>query len=95
MTAKGKPRRDIDNPEYRRLRAELLAEQPPCHWCKRATATTVDHVIEVDRGIDPLDTTNWVPACHQCNSRRGANYQARKKAATAQRRKNIQTPVFF
>ncbi len=43
-------RRDLDDPEYKRIRAEILADEPVCHWCRRAKASTIDHLIEADRG---------------------------------------------
>ena len=64
--------------EFKRNRLLLLRDQPPCHWCNERTATTADHLIEVDRwpddtpGINSLD--NLVAACKQCNSSRGARY---------------------
>jgi hypothetical protein len=33
-----------------------------------------------------MDTSNWVGACHKCNSRRGAEYLAKKRAASVQAR---------
>jgi len=48
--------------EYRRNRAELLQDHPPCRWCGQP-ATTADHV----NGDDP---DHLVPACQSCNSRR-------------------------
>lgn len=96
MTSKGKPRRDIDTAAYKAARLEFLEHHDVCHWCRRAKATTVDHLIEVDRGIDPMDMTNWVPACHKCNARRGAEYLAKKRANNVQKRKNQKkSEIFF
>ena len=96
MTSKGKPRRDIDTPAYKTARLEFLQHHDVCHWCRRAKATTIDHLIEVDRGIDPMDQTNWVPACHKCNARRGAEYLAKKRANSVAKRKNQKkTEIFF
>ncbi len=96
MTSKGKPRRDIDTAAYRTQRVEFLQHNTTCHWCKRAKATTVDHLIEVDRGHDPMDIENWVPACHKCNARRGAEYLAKKRAMSSQNRnKQKKSEVFF
>lgn len=78
------PKRTSDA-TYRKARQELLKDKPYCHWCKKRLATTADHLIEHDRGgSDTID--NLVPACQTCNSQRGANYLAAKKA---QRRHNI------
>jgi hypothetical protein len=84
-------RKDLDSASYRKNRETFLAEwDGACHWCKRARATTIDHVIEHDRGADPTDQSNWVGACHKCNSRRGAEYLAKKRAATVQARTKAQ-----
>ncbi|NBR37528.1 MAG: hypothetical protein EBT80_09315, partial [Chitinophagales bacterium] len=65
---------------YLKNRAALLRDKPRCHWCKKRQATTADHLIEHDRGgSDELD--NLVPACLECNGRRGANYKASKARA--------------
>lgn len=66
------------NPEYQRNRKQLLADNPPCAWCGKP-ATTADHLIELDRG-GSHDLTNLVPACSQCNSKRGSIYQSKKIA---------------
>ena len=69
--------------EYKHNRKLILQDKPNCHWCNQRTATTADHLIEVDRwdhttpGINSLD--NLVPACKQCNSSRGARYGNLKK----------------
>lgn len=48
---------------YRTARTQLLADQPPCHWCGTRPATTADHLGDtLDDGL--------VPACLPCNSRR-------------------------
>ena len=89
-------RKDLDNAAYRTARAEFLQHHDVCHWCRRAKATTIDHLVEVDRGIDPRDQTNWVGACHKCNARRGAEYLAKKRANQVAKRKNQKkSEVFF
>lgn len=55
---------------WRRLRAQVLAEEMYCHYklpgCT-AIATTVDHIIPVSKGGAELDRANLVGACRQCN----------------------------
>ena len=51
---KPRPRPDLDTQAYRKARAAFLAEHPRCAYCG-AKATTVDHIVEVDQGIDPTD----------------------------------------
>lgn len=74
-----------DDPTYRRNRQLLLESNPPCHWCNTPNATTADHLIELDRGGDS-SLSNLVPACHKCNSKRGALYKARRDAIRQQNR---------
>jgi hypothetical protein len=66
--------RTTDNNEYRNNRTALLKGQPLCHWCHTKPADTADHLIEVDRGGDN-SLSNLVPACRECNSRRGNQYK--------------------
>jgi len=58
--------------EYARVRAEVLAGDPPCHWCGAPDADTADHLIPVARGGSHA-RSNMVAACATCNSSRGAN----------------------
>ena len=76
--------REYDTPEYRKARRQLLEGNPVCHWCKKAPATTADHLYEVDNGGSWAD--GMVPACKPCNSRRGAQHVNRKRANQIQRR---------
>jgi len=64
--------------EFKRNRAKLLADDPPCHWCGIARATEADHLIESDAG-GTNDINNLVPACKPCNARRGQAYRVRKE----------------
>ena len=75
--ARNNPKRSAPRPSahargydgaWRALRAQILADQPQCHYCP-APATTVDHLIPLS--VDPslrLDPRNLVPACRRCNS---------------------------
>lgn len=49
---------------YRRARARLLADNPPCHWCGKP-ATTADHEPPMD--VVGYPHLNLVPACGPCN----------------------------
>ena len=80
--------------DWIKLREEMLADRPVCHWCKRATATTLDHLLEVDRG-GTNSPDNVVPACHKCNSKRGAEYLAKKRANQVAKRKNQKKSELF
>jgi 5-methylcytosine-specific restriction endonuclease McrA len=71
------------SPEFRRRRAELLQDNPLCHWCNKAPATEADHLIPYDL---VGDDTELVPACKPCNSRRGAQYVNGNRTAQAHSR---------
>ena len=75
-------RRDLDDPRYKAIRQAILADEPVCHWCRRAKATTIDHLIEADRG-GGHNPENLVPACHKCNSRYDALSTNHLKAVEA------------
>ena len=70
--------------EFKRNRARLLADEPPCHWCGQAVATEADHLQPTDAGgSNALD--NLVPSCKPCNARRGQRYAQAKHQAQTQR----------
>ena len=86
MTAK-----HYNNKTYQANRRTLLASHPICVWCNVRKATTADHVLEVDRGGDH-SLNNLVPACHTCNSKRGAQYgnaKPRKRAPSKARAQQV------
>ncbi|MFZ9960585.1 MAG: HNH endonuclease, partial [Candidatus Limnocylindrus sp.] len=72
------PKRTSD-PTYLANRRAILTGSPLCHWCGNNPATEADHLIEHDRGGTD-DITNLVPACKQCNGRRGQHYRAKRDA---------------
>jgi len=56
--------------EYRRNRAQILADHPVCALCGRAAASTLDHIVPLHAGgTNALE--NLRPACAPCNIRRG------------------------
>jgi hypothetical protein len=73
-----------DTTIYKQARAELLRDSPICHWCKRNTATELDHLVESDKGGTIED--GYVAACKPCNSARGATYRNKKLANAKQNR---------
>ena len=75
---------EYDSKRYKAARQELLRDQPMCHWCRRAQATELDHLVNTDEG-GTIDE-GYVPACKPCNSRRGAEYINKK---TAKKKKAI------
>lgn len=71
--------------EYQQNRKLILQSKPTCVYCRTAEATTVDHIIEVDRGgTHQLD--NLVPACSKCNYKRGAQYGNAKRSRISKAR---------
>jgi len=61
--------RETGRAQYRRARARIQREQPPCHWCGKPAATP-DHLTPVSHG-GTSDAANIVPACAPCNFARG------------------------
>lgn len=48
----------------------LARDSYRCVYCRRARATTVDHVVPRSRGGAHKDWTNVRAACHSCNHRK-------------------------
>lgn len=66
---KGDPRLSRD---YKRVRAQVLARDGfVCFYCGQ-DATTVDHIIPIIKGGDPIALENMVAACRSCNSAKGS-----------------------
>jgi 5-methylcytosine-specific restriction endonuclease McrA len=61
-----------DQRKYKAQRLKVLnAGGWSCHYCGQ-DADTVDHVIPIVKGGDPMSIENMVPACKRCNSAKGA-----------------------
>jgi hypothetical protein len=57
---------------YKRIRLQVLArDNYTCRYCQ-GEADTVDHLIALVNGGDPLDAENMASACRRCNSSKGA-----------------------
>jgi 5-methylcytosine-specific restriction endonuclease McrA len=68
-TKRGDPR---GTRAYKARRLEVLArDQWTCFYCMQP-ATTVDHVIPIIQGGDPIAYDNLVSCCVTCNSRKGS-----------------------
>lgn len=93
----GNTRKDLKGRGYQANRARFLKEwDGPCHWCRRAKAVEIDHVIPVDAGVDPTEEGNWVGSCKKCNARRGAEHLAKRRAMQVQARSRaVKTPPAF
>ena len=58
--------------DYKRVRLQVLARDGhTCFYCGQ-DATTVDHVIPIVKGGDPIAMDNMVAACRRCNSSKGS-----------------------
>ena len=68
-TKRGDPR---GTRAYKARRLEVLArDQWTCFYCQMP-ATTVDHVIPIIQGGDPIAYDNLVSCCTRCNSMKGS-----------------------
>ena len=76
------PKDPRDSRAWRARRLEVLArDQWTCFYCMQP-ATTVDHVIPIKDGGDPLAYDNLVSSCITCNSRKGSRSQGSFLART-------------
>jgi 5-methylcytosine-specific restriction enzyme A len=66
--------------DWRRVRAEVLRNEPFCRMCK-APATDVDHIAPFQGLADPrrLALTNLRPLCAPCHRRRTAAQSNRRE----------------
>lgn len=61
---------------FKKRRLEILVrDNYVCFYCGN-DADTVDHVIPIKRGGDPMDPSNLVAACKRCNSAKGARSES-------------------
>jgi len=72
----------IDGTEWRRVRAQVLREEPTCRMCG-APSTEADHIIPLQAGGDPYDRANLQGLCKTHNASKGARigvqqYQPRR-----------------
>jgi len=58
--------------DWKRVRLAVLARDGyTCAYCGQ-DANTVDHVVSIKAGGDPLSLENCVSACRRCNSVKGS-----------------------
>ena len=82
-------RRGRSGRPWRRLRAQVLAEETRCWLCGHPVdrtlpgahpqGPTVDHIIPLSRGGNPLDRNNARLAHRRCNVTRGARPPTRPR----------------
>jgi 5-methylcytosine-specific restriction endonuclease McrA len=79
-TKRGDPR---GTRAYKARRLEVLQrDQWSCFYCQMP-ATTVDHVIPIIAGGDPIAYDNLVACCSSCNSKKGSRSEGVFLAHTA------------
>ena len=67
-------RPDLSGAAWRQLRRQVLLEcGTTCRYCAVDCSDdpTVDHIVPVSRGGEPLDARNLTVACRRCNSAKG------------------------
>ena len=61
--------------KYKKQRLIVLARDGyECAYCGQ-DATTVDHVVSLKSGGDPIALDNMIACCKRCNSRKGSRSQ--------------------
>jgi 5-methylcytosine-specific restriction endonuclease McrA len=61
--------------KYKKQRLVVLARDGyVCTYCGQ-DATTVDHIVPIKAGGDPISLENMVACCSRCNSRKGSRSQ--------------------
>ena len=84
-----------NTPAWKAIRAQVLEEEPICHWCHTKPSTQVDHIQELDAEGPALDRANLCGSCAPCNASRGARYVNRKTAQRIQKRNETPKPFLF
>jgi 5-methylcytosine-specific restriction endonuclease McrA len=74
---------------WNKLRAQVFSEETHCWWCNHYVdqdlprthpmSRTVDHVVELWQGGDPLDRANCRLSHRRCNTRKSNKMRARPK----------------
>lgn len=84
----------MNSSEWRRLRTEVISEQPVCQACQRAASQCVHHIVEVESGRTDAEMeriafnrANLQALCFHCHSeihraKRSHSKQAHKRRAS-------------
>jgi 5-methylcytosine-specific restriction endonuclease McrA len=77
---------------WTKLKAQVFAEEEVCWWCRKwvdqtlprehRMSRTVDHVVELWQGGDPLDRANCRLAHRRCNSSKSQKQRTRPGSRT-------------
>ena len=81
-TAKKSRRVPLNSAAWKRLRAEVLADEPLCRACASrglvVPATDIDHIINGEGDYsDDNSRANLQPLCHECHSLKTARDQGK------------------
>jgi 5-methylcytosine-specific restriction endonuclease McrA len=61
--------------DYKKIRLIVLARDGyVCYYCGQ-DATTVDHIVSIKNGGDPVNPENLLACCKRCNSAKGSRSQ--------------------
>ena len=62
--------------KYKKARLVVLARDGfECMYCGQ-DATTVDHIVPIKAGGDPVSLENMIACCKRCNSSKGSRSQS-------------------
>jgi hypothetical protein len=61
--------------DYKKIRLIVLARDGyVCYYCGQ-DANTVDHIVSIKNGGDPVNPENLIACCKRCNSAKGSRSQ--------------------
>jgi 5-methylcytosine-specific restriction endonuclease McrA len=61
--------------DYKKVRLIVLARDGyVCYYCGQ-DANTVDHIVSIKNGGDPVNPENLIACCKRCNSAKGSRSQ--------------------
>ena len=61
--------------DYKKVRLQVLARDGyVCYYCGN-DADTVDHIVAIKNGGDPVNPENLLACCKKCNSSKGSRSQ--------------------
>ena len=61
--------------DYKKVRLVVLARDGyVCYYCGQ-DANTVDHIVSIKNGGDPVNPENLIACCKRCNSAKGSRSQ--------------------
>jgi 5-methylcytosine-specific restriction protein A len=62
------------------MRAQVLREEPVCHYCRAAPSVQVDHIIPLAEG-GSSDRPNLAGSCFDCHEEKTQRESMRARAA--------------